>query len=297
LADRIAADDERARVATASLVSAWVEASVEPSTSGRNYTRKATVHVENQSLQPAYNASVSIGFRSDLDSWIAFGPLSVPLPLPVLSPRTRQSWDITIPLRACLVDVGPINPHPMVQIHFDDAEGVRWNRTFDGVLKEAGGKTPSPYLQTDTGDGEKQLGDLSSQFNPIPTVIGFLAALAIDDEAQSRVRAASYLDPSAPGWDELEADDWKHYRETYSSLGIAAHVHYSAPRVAYVKCLREEAAQAMIEQAGYVVLPVVIFTLRYMIDEGWKIFAIGAGAIAPDRIEFPEADLHDESFL
>jgi len=78
--------------------------------------------------------------------------------------------------------------------------------------------------------------------------------------------------------------------ERWRDLGLAAHVHYPAPRVAYVKTLSDGAAATRVTVPGYVEVPMTLFTLRFIAGTGWRIFSIG-WATRMDMIPFPEGDL------
>jgi hypothetical protein len=121
-------------------------------------------------------------------------------------------------------------------------------------------------------------------------VLAFKAALSHDDGGPLLDAARSLTDRSAPGWANVQPDHWEALSAQFESLGMASHVHYPAPRVAYVKLLTDDAADLVASSPGYVTVPVTIVTLRFIRNVGWRIFGIGP-ATPVDAIDFPEADL------
>lgn len=131
LKDERASATSRREMELAAMVSAWVEITPDASADGKHYIRQATIQVENQSDRPAYNGNVCVGVRQTASGWTPVGPLAVPLPLPVLPPHPRQSWDITLALSACSSSQATVNGHPTAAISFSDPNGQRWTRDFD----------------------------------------------------------------------------------------------------------------------------------------------------------------------
>lgn len=274
----------------AAMVSAWIEIQPEPSPDGKHYVRRATVHVANESDRPAYNGNVCIGLRQTVHEWTRVGPLSVPLPLPVLAPHSRQSWDITLPLLAVSSSQATINGHPTAAISFTDPSGQRWTRDFDLRLRRHNGNGDATLYDINPERGHEQIGELLNPMNPITVVIAYIQAMSDERNSLSWI-SDELLDPEASGWKNIDEATWQAMREKSKSLGVAAHVHYPAPRVAYVKALTDEAANRRVESPGYVEVPVTVFTLRFIRKRGWRIFSIGSPC-AVDMIEFPEGDLH-----
>ncbi len=273
----------------AGMVSAWVEIQATPSEDGSHYERKATVHVANESDRPVYNANVCIGVQNALDRWTPVGPLAVPLPLPVLASRSRQTWDITIPLLACSMETGNVMGGPTAAIAFTDSSGERWTRDFDLALTRQSKAGEAALFAIDPEYGEEQMGQIENPFNPVTTVLLFLNALGRDGGPDWDLISA-LLDPGAEGWNKMSDDEWVEAAKHWSQLGIAAHVHYPAPRIAYVKTLTDEAADQRRDGPGYVEVPMTLFTLRFVRGAGWQVFSIGAPTPA-HMIEFPEKDL------
>ncbi len=280
--------------AIAELVSAWVDVQAVPSVDATHYVRKATVHVENQSDSPAYNANICMGVQNAADRWTPVGPLAVPLPLPVLPPKSNQTWDITLPLMACSVDLGGLTYQPAAAIAFSDPTGQRWARGFDSTLERRANDGDAALFDLDADHGDEQIGMLDNPFNPISIVIAFLAGMQNDAEPGRFEMAKTLVDPAASGWASMDDEAWQDMRDRLSSLGVAAHVQYPAPRIAYVKGLTDEAADATREGgAGYVIVPMTLFTLRFIRGAGWRVFGVGA-AVRADEIEFPEGDLDED---
>ncbi len=287
--ERKSAADQR-EIDLAAMVSAWIEIQPEPNPDGKHYVRRATVHVDNESDRPAYDGNVCVGVRQTARGWTRVGPLSVPLPLPVLAPHSRQSWDITLPLLACSSNQATINGHPTAAISFTDPSGQRWTRDFDLHLRRHDGVGDSPLYDVDPERGEEQIGELLNPLNPITVVIAYLRAITEEPTPRAAI-SELLLDPEANGWKNLNDAAWEAMRDAAESLGVAAHVHYPAQRVAYIKALTDEAAERRVEAPGYVEVPGTVFTLRFIRERGWRIFGIGL-PVAVDMIEFPEGDLH-----
>lgn len=280
-----ARDTERA----AAMVSAWIEVAPRPSEGGRHYDRLAVVHVSNQSDQPVYNANVCVGIQNEPGRWTPVGPLAVPLPLPVLAPRSQQIWDITLPLMACSMDLGNFVSNPSAAIAFSDPSGQRWMRNFDLAIARQERNGDAGLFSIDPDHGDEQLGQIDNPFNPVGVVALFLSAWSSDDGPDLSL-ARSLLDPTAQGWSAMSDEDFAKAGQQWANLGIAAHVHYPAPRIAYVKTLLEDAAQRQVAEPGYVEVAMTFFTLRFIRNLGWRIFSVG-WATRADMIEFPEADL------
>lgn len=289
LAEERAKQRSAAEERQAEMVSAWVEIRATPSEDGSHYERKATVHIANESDLPVFNAKVSVGVQTALDRWTPVGPLAVPLPLPVLASRSRQSWDITIPLLACSLETSDFTGGPTAAIAFTDSSGERWTREFDRGLTRQTKKGSGALFDIDPENAEEQLGQIDNPFNPITTVLLFLHALRQEDGSDWDL-ISTLLDPSANGWSEMPDDHWMESANEWSRLGIAAHVYYPAPRIAYVKTLTDEAASQRVDGPGYVQVPITVFTLRFVRGAGWLVFSIGAPTPA-HMIEFPENDL------
>lgn len=272
----------------AGLVSAWVESEYIDSSDASHYEHRAMVHVANEGAEPVFNVHVVIGIGSPV---IQLGPLSIPVPIPVLPPRRVRSWDISLALMAHAAPVGRISGEAVARIDFSNAAGARWHRNYEGVLFRSKGVT-STLFDHDGDEGERQLGDLASPFNPMQVAYTFFAA-AVDDSPPSADEVRVVLASSAPGWSDFDEADWEELRDLVSGYGLAAHVYYPAPRVAYVRLVHDEDAKREISESGYVDVRALVATLVFLPGEGWRIFSVGEGATRPDWIAFPSGSLRE----
>lgn len=294
----LAAERERnaqaAARASAALVSAWVEARALPGIGDDHYERRATLWVANESDRPAHDVAVSVGVDGPAGEWIPLGPLAAPLPIPVVPARSRQSWDITWPLSAATPDyVGGTSLNtPRVAIAFSDPSGARWARGFDMELRQAEGAGDVDLFDVNPEAGHLQVGDLNDPRNPLLTAVAFLDAFS-DPDNPDLALAELLMDPRAPGWRKDKADGYATVSSILAAVGgLGAHVHYPAPRVAYVKAVPEKVARQRVEHRGEVELEgAVILTLRWLRGVGWRVFSAGAAGTTVDRVWFPEGDL------
>lgn len=104
------------------------------------------------------------------------------------------------------------------------------------------------------------------------------------------------MDAGAPGWRKEKADGYAGLASMLASVGgLGAHVHYPAPRIAYVKAVPEEVAKQRAEHPGQVeVEGVVVLTLRWVRGVGWQVFSAGPAGTVADRVRFPERDLSQD---
>jgi hypothetical protein len=286
LAEVKAAEATRLEEQQASLVSAWIESDFVPSEDGSHYTHEATVHVANEGNEPVYSVHVVIGAGVPVTQ---LGPLSVPVPIPVLPPRRSRSWNISLPLLATSSAVGLIPGELVARIDFSDIRGERWHRNFEGVLGR-GADEPGQLFTEDTETGESQLGDLSNAFNPMQVAGAFWAAAISDDPPpvdEIRVTLAS----TASAWADLDEASWAEMRSSISGYGLAAHVYYPAPRVAYVRLVHEDDQSKEVAESGFVEVRAQVITLVFLAGQGWRIFSVGGGATRPDWIGFPQGSL------
>lgn len=184
-----------------------------------------------------------------------------------------------------------MNQHPAAAMAFSDPQGQRWQRSFDGALtrSEPG---DAELFASHPAHAEAQAGPMDTLFNPIAMVSFFINAV-LGDSPEDRELARFLTDPAAPGWDEITAAQWDEMAAELH-LGLAAHVYYPAPRVAYVRALTDEAAATRrTGGAGFVSVPLKIFTLRLLLGQGWRIHTFGE-AVRPDMIHFPEGDLDQD---
>lgn len=276
------------RFATAALVSAWVETRYEPSADGTHYLRRGTVHVANESNEPVFNVHVVIGVGKPV---VQIGPLAVPAPIPVLPPRRHRSWDISLGLLAYGGGLR-IPSDPVAKIYFSDANEFRWNRDFDGRLAEQ--FDGQQEFQPDEHEGVRQLGEPSNTFNPIWTALAFVSLIRREEPRVTASELAPLLAENAPGWQVLSDSEIRALGESLASYGMAAHVWYPAPQVAYVRLVHEEDQENLPSVGGHVEVRAQIVTLVFYPSVGWRVFSVGAGATEPDWILFPPAAIADD---
>ena len=276
---------ERAEIGQAGLVSAWVEHSYQPSRNGTHYSLTAHVYVANESNDPVFDVHVTIGTG---DPVVQIGPLSVPMPISVVPPRRTRTWDISLPLMAHSPAVGQLPAEPVARLSFSTPQGKRWHRNFEGKLSQKLAET-STYLQNDPEVGERQLGDLENPYNPMQIALSFFSAATADPPARYQ-DVAPMLAPTAPGWANF-SERWPEICEMVEGYGLAAHVVYPAPRIAYVKLVHDDDSKKEVSEAGYITVRALVATLIFLPDIGWRLFSIGAGATAPEWVPFPSNSL------
>lgn len=273
----------------AGLVSAWVESAYEVSSDASHYEQRAIVHVANEGAEPVFNVHVLIGIGRPI---VQLGPLSVPVPIPVMPPRRVRSWDISLALMAHSAPISSMSGEPVARIDFSNAAGARWHRDYEGVLHRSKGES-AQLFDHDLDEGERQLGDLSSPFNPMQVAYAFFDA-AVDDAPPSANDVRVLLASTAPGWGNFDEADWKRLRDMVAGYGLAAHVYYPAPRVAHVRLVQEDDAKREVLEAGFVNVRALVVTLVFLPGEGWRIFSVGHGATLPDWIAFPSGSLAED---
>lgn len=275
------------RLATAALVSAWVETKYVPAPGGRYYLRRGTLHVSNESNEPVFNVHVVVGVGQPI---VQIGPLAVSAPIPVLPPRRHRSWDISLGLLGYGGGL-QVPSEPVAKIYFSDVKEVRWTRDFEGRLSEqtAAKQEPKP-----NDDGARQLGDPANTFNPLWTALAFLQIVSRQDPPPTAAELQPLLAEHAPGWSALDDSGIQALGRELADFGMAAHAWYPAPQVAYVRLVHEEDQANVPAAAGFVEVRAKIITLVFYAGIGWRIFSAGAGAIEPDWIEFPPGAIADD---
>lgn len=268
------------RIATAGLVSAWVEEHYEPNESGSAYIRFVSVHLANEANEPVFRVTASIGVGLQTRP---IGPLAVPAPIPVLPPRKTLTWDITLPLRA-----HDDTQYPCVEMGFSDSSDRRWLRDFDGSLRETTGQPARLLNSEDAQSAERQMGRLGDPENPIAVAAGFLNVVSQSEANFDDL--ALLVAPEARGWATVTQEDLTMMKDDLSDYGLAGFVHYPAPRVAYVKILPEALQLQVLEGGDSLVVDAKIITLTYIPERGWRVFSYGSPTEA-DRILFPHGSL------
>lgn len=279
---------ESDRFATAALVSAWVETQYEPSPDGTHYLRRGTLHLANESNEPVFDVHVTVGIGQPITQ---IGPLAVPTPIPVLPPRRRRSWDISLGLLAFGGGL-QIPSDPVARVYFSDVQQVRWKRDFQGHLGELTGEEQDQEPSED--EGLRQLGDPSNSFNPIWTAMAFLELVRRDDPPVTASELGPYYAENATGWETLDDSAVRAFGEELADYGMAAHVWYPAPQVAYVRLVHKEDQKLLPSAAGYVKVRAQIMTLVFYAGLGWRVFSVGSGATEPDWIEFPRGTIAND---
>jgi hypothetical protein len=274
------------KIATASLVSGWVEDTYVPTLDGRAYVRRAIVHLANESNEPVFNVYVSIGVGWHPRS---IGPLSVPASIPVLPPRRSFSWDISVPLRA-----HENTYSPRAETSFMDSSGCRWVRGLDGSLREVTDEPAqlvSADSEVDRANAEVQQGRMDA-YNPMAAAISFVNILSYDTSVDLE-QLRQVLDPEAAGWKSLDAAQANTLREEFADYGLAGFVSYPAPQVAYVKLAPVELAGHQVVNGPVPISDARIITLTFTHEHGWRVFSYGAAPTEPDRIQFPNGAIRE----
>jgi hypothetical protein len=266
------------RRTVASLVSGWTESTYIPSPNGSHFVRQVTAYIANESNEPVYNLHAVIAYGEPA---IQVGPLSLPVPIPVLPARHRRSWDVTTGLLAHSSGVGQVPTEPVLSMDFKDSQGSSWRRKFDGSLEQDPRK-PMPPVQD---EGQKQLGPINNDFNPVYVATAFMALL---DQADSTEDLKPALSPTAKGWRGLSRVEFHELRDQLHNYGMAAHVWYPTPRVAYIRLVHDEDIEKA--RAGGSAR-VQFITLTFLAGKGWSVFSVGPAVTEPDWIEFPRKDL------
>lgn len=277
----------------ARMVSAWIESEVDPSPGGERYVRHARLLLSNQSEQPVFNVDLKVGLPQSDGSWLMLGSLAAPTPIRVLAPHGIRSWDVTLALMTYGDYFSELSGDLAVSIGFEDPSGTRWSRDVEQGLRHGGlteGRSALRAIDPDSAEAGPE-----NPENPIFVVRTFFEALFATDDPDIRlILTRDLLDPGAGGWLSLSTDDLATIAEEYSDYGVAISVQYPAPRIAYVRLVRQQDADTRIEPpAKYVDVRFNVVTLRYRLGHGWRIFSIGRHTPV-DRIAFPERDLHKD---
>jgi hypothetical protein len=276
---------EAERLATASLVSAWIESEYVYLNDGRQYRRQDVLFVANESNEPVFDAHLLVGTGIPP---VQVGPLAAPETIPVLPARSKRSWDIS---HGMLAHLGPYQfpASPVASVDFADSRDVRWKRSFDGRLKEITSEQPPTQLTED--EGQRQLGDRNF-FNPIWVAITFLNMLRDEEKPVTTAALSPLFAEYAQGLAEVSDADWREMAKSLNDYCTATHVWYPAPQVAYVRLVPAQTGVYDVH-IGTQVEGVQFLTLVFYAGTGWRIFSIGGRAAAPDWILFPSGAISD----
>lgn len=267
--------DEVARV-----VAAWVTDEYEPREDGTSYERVVRVHIANQSNEPVFDARLNVVIGRDK---MRLGPLSAPTPISVIPPRRELVYDISIPLLA-----HGQAWNPLATLYFTDPQARRWFRTADGKLQDVS-KEKSGWSSSISAFAERQLGEMSSMFNPISVAMDFLASTRSSEFNKEEV--LSTLAPEATGW---EGADWGKIGDWLARYQPTSMVDYPAPRIARIKLSGDvELEGRHVEGEGAELDDVLIMTLTFSPIRGWRVFGIGE-MVLPHEILFEGGSLLDD---
>jgi hypothetical protein len=266
------------RWAAAKAVTFWISDEFFVSDDGSHYERKVLIHLQNQSDEPVYRIALNV----TPDQGKSFiGSLSAPNPIPVLAPRTEQTYDISVPLTA-YEDSWIFE----VSGEFRDANNIKWERSADGSLfdvssRESGWKKIN-YSQkvADTSKKEKHDGS-----NPRVVAEAFLALLREDPEGE---QMQNLLAPEAAGWRDI---NWSLVQSEYRNLYMFSNVRYPAPRIARVYLTNDDSKFGQdVSGTGMQIEAKGVLTLTLANKGAWKVFGIGE-TVLPSEILFPPGTL------
>lgn len=284
-----ALDSERKETAAsfrrgiASLVTASVEEKFVPAADGRHYVRTVTAHLSNESPEPVFDIHMVFGVNQPP---VNVGPLAVPVPVVVMPARQRRSWDVTTGFLAHSGGVGAIPIEPTASLSFSDSLGQRWRRNFEGILTLEEVVAKKEITARLEEEDIAQLGAPDSYFNPI------LVATAFSELLMTSVNPKDFRDiiaSTASGW--ADPDGIAEVQTDLKQYVLASHVWYPAPRIAYVRLIHADDVARLRQSSGYQEVRMMILTLVWLVDKGWRVFSAGPAATEPDWIQFPRNDL------
>lgn len=268
-----------ARRKVASLVSAWVEHSYGPNSSGEYYRRTVSLHLANESDEPVFRVEVLCGIETEHGT-IQLGPLAAPRIIPVLPPKREFTYDITMGMLG-FGDFAHDSFRGLVaKIGFRDHEGTRWERGFDGALKRV--KRPRPAVVSEAADelAFAQAGPVDSPYNPLGIVFLF-TNIASDDKVDDAMFHQLLAD-QASGWAKTPPDTIAEVRKMLRMSNLATHVWYPTPRIAYARMLESLTDGELAEETH-------ILTLVWRNRKGWTLF--GVGPYLPWMVPFAPGEL------
>lgn len=262
------------RDSAAQVVSAWITDEYRPRDDGSSYRRSVFLHVANESNQPVFNARVNVHVGR---AQTPLGPLSAPTPISVVPPRRELVFDISVPLLG-----HPDSWNPQATLDFTDPKGSHWLRDLDGELRNVSRQRQRWSKGEQPGD-DRQLGDMTSVFNPMTLAFAFLAG--VQDSNTSPEALAGLVASEAPGWAKV---DWAQLRRELKDHQPTSMVDYPAPRIARVKLSADPGLAGKTVQGVGRPLELAVFkfmTLTLDPQRGWRIFGIGQ-SVRPDAIYF-----------
>ncbi|MFD1200616.1 hypothetical protein ACFSWE_06995 [Leucobacter albus] len=262
------------RKSAARLISAWITDDHVAKPDGSAYERKVQLHIANESNEPAFNAMASVHVGRE---HTPLGPLAAPSPISVIPPRREHVYDISVPL---LAHSGAWLPK--ASLTFQDPSGKTWLRDVDGSLRNVSGKKQKWSKPRNEPD-ERQIGDQDSFFNPLTTVLTFLAGLRDPETDNDNLKVL--LAEQAPGWNDVDLAAVQADLEGFQPTSM---VDYQAPRIARVKLSGDRSLEGryVVGDGKHIELQKLKFvTLTLHPEKGWQIFGIG-DAVPTDRIHF-----------
>lgn len=271
-----------ARKKVASLVSAWVEHSYDPSSSGVYYKRTVILHVANESDEPVFKVEVLCGIETEKGT-IQVGPLAAPRVIPVLPPRREFTYDVTMGMLG-FGDFAHDSFRGLVaEIGFRDHEGKRWERGFDGHLEKVKNPRQAIVMEAEDELSFAQAGPIDNPYNPLSLVLRFTSVAS--DESIDNNRFHRFLMEEAQGWGRLSPEEVEEVRDLLRSSNLASHVWYPTPRIAYARLLEELPNDESPVRASVV-------TLVWRNGSGWSLF--GLGPYLPWTIPFSPGELDSD---
>ncbi|WP_312349945.1 hypothetical protein [Actinomyces sp.] len=155
-----------ARKSVASLVSAWIETTYEPSADADYNRRSVTPHLANEANEPVFNVEVICGIATE-NGVVQAGPIEAPRIIPVLPPRHEFTYGVTMGILA----FGPVANEAfrtlVARVGFRDHEGERWERGFQGKLTHVAHPQPAEITAAQTDLMRAQTGPTDNQYNPL----------------------------------------------------------------------------------------------------------------------------------
>lgn len=285
---------DEAKVRSASLVSGWVETSLTPNESRSAYLFGGIAHLANESDRPVFAVHVVVGLRDGLSGEVTqLGTLSIPDVVWTLPSRHSRSWDITMGLMAMTPINQPARIEPLCRVMFDDVDGVRWMRDWDGTTAPMQSEVDrsASILDSDVDRAHKQMGETDNVFNPMNTARLLWEAMDYeDDDALDIIPKIMY----PPSWPDFGTSELEELRSAFDGYGLATHIRYSAPRICYAMFPANGEEAKMVSRPGLVNIDALFITMVWLPTGGWKVHSAGGHTFRPDWIPFPEGALTED---